>query len=86
MENLINNIANFIEDITGRFPEIDDNILSYSDRVSPNVTSGQRYDDLVEKVKHYMLLLRTNNKFKNLITVEFEYNDEWVGFRVTVKS
>ena len=86
MKNLINNIANFIEDITGRFPEIDDNILSYSDRVSPNVTSGQRYDELVEKVKHYMLLLRTNNKFKDLITVEFEYSDEWVGFRVTVKS
>jgi len=86
MENLINNIANFIEDITGRSPEIDDNILSYSDRVSPNVTSGKRYDDLVEKVKHYMLLLRTNNKYKDLITVEFEYNDEWAGFRVTVKS
>ena len=87
-ENLLLKVSDFIEMITGRFVDksyIDDGIISYSERVSPNIKSGEKYDELVEKIKKYIHRIKHHIEFKDLIKVEFEYNDECVGFRVELK-
>ena len=86
MEKTLKEIANYINNrgYDANEDYIEDGFVSISDRVSPNITSGDRYDNLVEKIKNLASELR-GSKWGNLIDIEFERNDEWYGFRVSLK-
>lgn len=100
MENTLKEIANYINNrgydiygakiidvtkptVVANEDYIQDGFVSISDRVSPNITSGDRYDNLVEKITN--LASELSSKWGNLIDIEFERNDEWYGFRVSLK-
>ncbi len=86
---ILTEVAQYIRGVTGKQVDmdyIDDGIISYCDRVSPNVTSGAVYDELCERMHKYMAHIRSTEKCKDLI-IQFETNDEFVGFRVeTIKN
>lgn len=83
-ECILSEVAQYLRLVTGKQVDmdyIDDGIISYSDRVAPNITSGAAYDELCERMHKYMAHIRGNERYKNL-KIEFETNDEFVGFRV----
>lgn len=64
--------------------EVDENngveYIRFSARISPNISSGKDYDNMVDKVIALMNDVKTiaGDAYK----VEYSYNDEWVGFSV----
>jgi hypothetical protein len=64
--------------------EVDENngveYIRFSARISPNISSGKDYDNMVDRVISLMNDVKTlaGDAYK----VEYSYNDEWVGFSV----
>ena len=59
--------------------------ITIKDRVAPSITSGDSYDDLVNKIKLFASDLK-DRKWGDLIDIKFDYYDEWVGFDIILKE
>ena len=62
---------------------VNDGILSICDRISPNITSGEDYEYMVDNMKKIARVIE--QEYGEYVDVEYHHNDEWFSVKVYLK-